>query len=136
MSFTVRNLMEEDYETLSKWWVFWWKKPVERKMLPDNLSDGIMIECNGVPVSAGFLYATSSSYLFWLEFIISSPSFKGKELREIALDHTVQVLLKLAKKAGAISVFSSIKHQSLINCYLRNGFIPGDKNMTNFHINL
>lgn len=131
MSFTVRNLEEKDYEALSEWWLFWWKTPVHRKMLPDDISNGIMVEYNNEPVFSGFLYNTSSSYLFWMEFIVSSPRFKDKELRNQGLDYTIKVLIELAKRAGAKTIFSSIQHKGLINKCVDNGFVETDKFMTN-----
>lgn len=135
MSFTVRHLKEEDYEILSNWWTFWWKKPVNRKILPDNISDGVMIEYKGTPVSAGFLYSTSSSSLFWMEFIITSNTFRDKILRQEAIDFNIKILIEIAKRAGAISIYSSIKNQNLINKYLDNGFTFGDKGMTSMVYN-
>ena len=135
MKFTVRNLEEKDYEILSEWWLFWWKTKVPRKMLPDNLSDGVMIEYNGIPVSAGFIYATSSRYLYWMEFIISSPTFRDKKLRKEALDFNIKVLIDIAKRGGALTIFSSIHHKGLISKCVENGFIETDKGMTNLIYN-
>lgn len=135
MEYTLRHLTENDYETLSGWWKFWWKQTVHRKALPDNMGDGIMISVDGEPACAGFLYATSSSHVFMMEFIISSNKIRDKEARKKALDYTVKCLIELAKKAGAISIFSSIKHPNLIKVYQENGFVVTDKSMTNMIYN-
>ena len=136
MGFTVRNLEEKDYEVLSEWWTFWWKQPVHRKMLPDDISNGIMVEYNGIPVSSGFIYNTSSKYLFWMEFIVSSPDFKDKVLRKESLNFTIQVLIEIAKRAGALTIFSSMQSESLISKCVDNGFIKTDKGMTNLIYNI
>lgn len=133
---TVRNLEEKDYKLLADWWTFWWKKPVERYALPDNLSDGILVCFNNVPICAGFIYRSSSSSLFWIEFIISSPKIKDKSLRNNSLDYLIKVLLELCKRAGAKVIFTSVKHPSLINKYIQNGFIKGDEGMSNFIFNV
>jgi hypothetical protein len=132
---TVRNLKEEDYKTLSDWWTFWWGKPVERYALPDDLSEGILILKNDIPICSGFIYRTSSSSLFWIEFIISNNEIKDKELRDSSLDYLLQVLLELCKRAGAKTIFTSVKHPSLIKKYIKNGFTKGDDGMTNFIYN-
>lgn len=135
MDFTLRHLNEEDYSFLSEWWKFWWKQPVKRFILPDDLGDGVLISVDGEPACAGFLYATSSSSMFMIEFIISSPKIKDKEARRLAVDYTIKTLLELAKKAGAVSVLSWVKNEHLMNKYLDNGFIRADIGMTNMVYN-
>lgn len=135
MEYTVRHLKEEDYTMLSEWWVFWWKKPVNRLALPDNMEDGILISVDGKPACAGFLYSTSASGVFIMEFIISNPKIKDKIARKQAIDFTIKCIIEQAKKAGAISILSWIKNEHLINKYLDHGFVYGDKSMTNMVFN-
>lgn len=135
MKYTLQHLEEKDYKVLAEWWEFWWKKKVPREALPDKLSDGILIKVDGVPACAGFLYATSSRYVFWMEFIISNPDIKDKEARAKSINFTVRSLIELAQKAGALSIFSSIKHPSLKEVYKRNGFIESETKMSNFVYN-
>lgn len=128
---SIRNLEEKDYKLLAEWWRFWWKNPVPRHALPDDISNGILVFFNNQPVCAGFIYKTSSSNLFWIEFVISSNKIKNKEIRANSLDYLIKVLIELCKRSGAKTIFSSVKHQSLINKYLENGFIKGDQGMIN-----
>jgi hypothetical protein len=132
---TVRNLKEEDYKILSDWWTFWWKTTVPRHMLPDDLSEGVLVLNNDIPICSGFIYRTSSSNLFWLEFVISNHKIKDKKIRDESLDYLLKILLELCKRAGAKTIFTSVKHPSLIDKYVKNGFIKGDDGMSNFIYN-
>lgn len=131
MNISVRNLEESDYETLANWWRFWWKRTVPRNILPDEISNGIIVFSENSPVCAGFLYRTSSSSLWWLEYVVSSPTVKDRGIREESLDVLIKTLIDLAEKSGAKIIFTSLKHNNLINRYLKHGFIYGDKNATN-----
>ena len=93
MEYTLRHLTEEDYNILAEWWLFWWKKPVVRQALPDNIGDGILISVNGEPACAGFLYSTSASKVFIMEFIISNPKIKDKEARKKVVDYTIKSII-------------------------------------------
>ncbi len=135
MEYSVRHLKEEDYSMLAEWWKLWRWTPVPREALPDNLEDGILISVNGEPACAGFLYSTSASKLFIMEFIISNPKIKDKEARKKAVDFTIKCIIEQAKKAGAVTILSWIKNEHLINKYLDNGFIYGDKGMNNMVFN-
>ncbi|QQV91507.1 hypothetical protein M1M25_gp071 [Tenacibaculum phage Gundel_1] len=135
MEYTLRHLTEEDYKMLAEWWKLWRWTPVPRVALPDNMEDGILISVNGEPACAGFLYSTSASKVFIMEFIISNPKIKDKEARKKVVDYTIKSIIELAKKAGAVTILSWIKNEHLINKYLDNGFIYGDKNMTNMVYN-
>ena len=61
-----RVLNENDWETLVSWWGAWpgWPEPPMRDFLPDNGTGGLMIEKNGIPIVAGFLYQTNSKVYF------------------------------------------------------------------------
>ena len=85
-----RQLKEEDWDTLQEWWSAWpeWKSP-PREFLPDNGTGGIMVEKNGRPIIAGFMYLTNSKGVL-LEYIVSDP-----EYRENDRDSAIELLLKL-----------------------------------------
>ena len=61
MKLTARRLTEEDYSTIVEWWKSWpeWE-PLSQEMLPENGTGGIIIEKEGEPIVAGFLYGTNS----------------------------------------------------------------------------
>ena len=52
-----RSLRESDWDTLVAWWSSWdgWSTP-GKDFLPGNGTGGIMVEKNGEPIVAGFIY--------------------------------------------------------------------------------
>ena len=61
MELNKRRLQHDDYDTIVEWWKSWpdWV-PLARNLLPENGTGGIMIERDGIPIVAGFLYSTNS----------------------------------------------------------------------------
>ena len=61
MKFNVRVLSESDYENiLVGWWRDWeWTPPV-KDFLPLDGVGGLIVEWDGTPVCAGFIYNTNS----------------------------------------------------------------------------
>ena len=56
-----RCLNEKDWDTLVEWWDTWpdWTTP-PRDFLPDNGTGGLMVEKDGLPIVAGFIYETNT----------------------------------------------------------------------------
>lgn len=136
MDYQIRQLKEEDYEMLYEWWKGWrWSVPPPRNILPDNLNEGIMVQHQNTDVCAGFLYSTSSSSMFYMEFIVSNPNVKDKDVRSKSLEYLIQGLLTLAEAAGASVVFTVSRNPSVLKKYEENGFIQGSKNSTEMVFN-
>ena len=78
MKLKARKLIHEDYDTIVEWWKSWpeWEA-LSRDLLPENGTGGIMIEREGKPLIAGFLYATNSN-ICWMEWIVSDPKQRDK----------------------------------------------------------
>jgi len=124
MEFSVRFLVETDYELLCRWWKAWrWDAP-PRDFLPQNGTGGIMVEKDGVPVVAGFVYFTNSA-VAWSEFIISNFDFKNKEDRKEAIKILILELTELAKSKGCKYVYTVVKNQNLKLAYQEMGFSNG-----------
>jgi len=79
---TFRTFKEGDYETCCDWWRWWWKGkiPVKKAFLPrDNRC--FMIESNGIPVAASFLYTDElMGYLTWT---VSNPEYRNPDRRQL-----------------------------------------------------
>ena len=116
-----RQLKEEDWDTLQKWWSAWpeWKSP-PREFLPDNGTGGIMVEKNDRPIIAGFMYLTNSKGVL-LEYIVSDP-----EYREDDRDSAVELLLNTAeqfvKNIGCKFMFTVTQHDKLIKAHEKLGW--------------
>lgn len=122
----IRNLVESDYDMLVEWWKKWRWTPPPRDFLPQNGTGGYMVEVDGIPVVAGFLYLTNSA-IAWNEFVISNFDYKNKEKRKEAICILIQELTELAKQCKAKYVYTVVKNQSLQNIYEEMGFSNGSQ---------
>jgi hypothetical protein len=120
MELKARSLNESDWETMSSWWK-WWRWPeVSKEVLPLNGLGGIMI-CKGEePVAAGFLYL-SNSKVAWLDWIISSPTYKESD-RKDALEMLINTLEDVAKQQGYTIIISITRSNSLIETHKKLGY--------------
>ena len=122
-----RVLNENDWETLVSWWGAWpgWPEPPMRDFLPDNGTGGLMIEKNGTPIVAGFLYQTNSKGIL-LEWIISNPKYRDKDRNE-AIEKLIVEAEKSAKEMGYIYMFTIGRHKSLISKHKKLGWFMDEK---------
>lgn len=127
--FKVRNLIESDYDNLLLgWWKAWrWTAP-PRDFLPKNGTGGVMVEKDGVPIVAGFLYLTNSA-IAWSEFIISDFQYKDID-RKQAVKIVIEELSVIAKQCGAKYIYTIVKNPSLQKIYEEMGFTNGSTKAT------
>ncbi len=123
MKLKARKLTHEDYDILVEWWKSWpnWE-PLSKDLLPENGTGGIMIEREGKPLIAGFLYATNSN-ICWMEWIVSDPKQKDKSK---AMSLLISSLEKWGKDAGFKVVFSIGRSKNLISEHKKLGYIVDD----------
>lgn len=126
--FKIRNTTENDYPTMCEWWKFFRFPIVDRDFLPDDISSGIMVEYQNQNLCSGFIYRTSSSSLFWCEFIVSSPNIKDKEVRKEGLRLLVNGLVYMAKEMGAKAIFTSLVNPNLVNVFEDCNFTKSKNN--------
>jgi len=122
----VRQLQPTDYEDiLVGWWKAWdWEAPV-RDFLPENGTGGMIVYDGDEPVCAGFLYITNSKAC-WVDWIISSRTYRKKPERAQALRMLIESLTNIGKELGYKFAYALIKHPSLIAVYQEMGYIKGD----------
>ena len=126
MELIVRQLSKNDYsDILVHWWNDWGWTPPPKEMLPNNGDGGLIIYDGNEPICAGFMYATNSSIAF-IEYIISSKTYKKKPQRRDAINLLVESLTDVSKDAGFKFAFATLKSKSLINTYMKNGYTRGD----------
>lgn len=125
MSFNVRPLNENDYDTLLVgWWKDWgWVAP-KKDFLPDDGKGGIIVLDGEEPICAGFMYTTNSS-VAWVDWIISSKTYRGEGRRE-AIKLLVETLTNICRNTGHKYSYALIKHPSLIDTYVDLGYIKAD----------
>jgi hypothetical protein len=122
----VRSYNPTDYNMLSVWWNAHKWPPMPEQFLPPT---GRVVEINGKPVCAGFLYKTDSAFA-WLEWLVSDPS-SGKMERSQALDSLIAALISDAQALGFQAIHTSARHPGLIDRYQAHGFVLADSQMTN-----
>jgi len=119
--FTIRNLKEDDYDTLCKWWKENKFPIVPRQILPDNGLGGIMVQVDNIDVCACFLYLTNSK-ICWLEYIVMDFQYKDKKNREKVKELAINQLRIFAKELGFEAMFTSVKNPNLVKTFETLGF--------------
>lgn len=93
----IRNFeFDKDYDTITDWW----HKHGSYPPRPDHLdpTNGLIVEEDGQPLCAGWLFATNSRIAFF-EFVVSNPEIR-KQKRAESLNLLIQEIQKLAKYLG------------------------------------
>jgi hypothetical protein len=123
MELNKRRLTLEDYATIVKWWASWpdWE-PLAQDLLPENGTGGIMIERNGIPVVAGFLYATNSK-IAWMEWIVGNPEERNKSE---AIELLISSLEEWGIEGGFEVILSIGRSKSLIDKHKKLGYKVDD----------
>jgi len=126
MALIIRPLNENDYDTiLSEWWRAWGWEPVERDFLPDDGKGGLMVLDDEEPVCAGYIYTTNSK-VAWVDWIISSDTYRKKPQRRKGLKLLIETLTDICKNTGHKYSYALIKNRSLIGIYEDLGYEKGD----------
>jgi hypothetical protein len=130
MGILVRQLNENDYDDiLVKWWNDWGLDAPARDFLPDDATSGLIVFDGDEPVCAGFIY-TMNAKVTWVEWIISSMTYRKKPERKECLDLLIYTLTQVCKIKGAKYVFSNNNNKHLIEVFTNSGYIKGCTNST------
>mgnify|MGYP003120734450 CR=1 FL=1 len=117
-----RQLREDDWETLQNWWSAWPEWPnMPKDMLPENGTGGLMVEKNGVPVVAGFIYLSNSKVAF-LEWVISNPDYREDDRNKI-IKTLITKSEDLVRGLGYKALFSFTQHKKLIEIHKELGWL-------------
>jgi len=116
-----RLLKDSDWETLCQWWESWpkWVNP-PKSFLPDNGKGGLMVEKEGRPIVAGFLYITNSDAVL-LEWIVSDPEYRDKD-RKDALEFLITSAEATCKGLGKKHMFTIGRNKHLIETHKKLGW--------------
>ena len=130
MGILVRQLNANDYDDiLVKWWQGWGLDAPARDFLPDDATSGLIVFDGDEPVCAGFIY-TMNAKVTWVEWIISSRTYRKKPERKECLDLLIYTLTQVCKIKGAKYVFSNNNNKHLIEVFTNSGYIKGCTNST------
>ena len=126
MEFQFRQLTEEDYDNiLLGWWEEWgWGAPT-KEFLPLNGTGGLIVFDGETPVCAGFIY-TTNSMVSWVDWIISSKTYRKKPQRSEAVKLLIEQLTNASEGSGSKYCYALLKHDGLIETYKEIGYIEGD----------
>jgi hypothetical protein len=125
MALIIRPLNENDYDTtLIEWWRNWGWEPVEKEFLPDNGKGGLMVLDDEEPVCAGFVYTTNSK-VAWVDWIVSSDTYRKKPERSEAIKLLVETLTNICRNTDHKYVYALIKNNSLVETYEDLGYVKG-----------
>lgn len=126
MKLNIRRLKESDWSTLTEWWDEWeeWNAPA-RDFLPDNGKGGLIVEKEGQPIVAGFLYMTNSKAVL-LEWIISDPDYRDND-REDALELLINGCENVCKDMGFNYMFTIGRNNNLIETHKNLGWHVDEK---------
>jgi hypothetical protein len=125
-SLTVRKLNSTDYENiLVGWWNDWGWTPPAKDFLPESGEGGIIVYIDEEPICAGFMYITNSS-VAWVDWIISSRTYREKILRRVALKTLIERLTHACSISGSKYIYALLKNQSLIKVYEEEGYAKSE----------
>ena len=122
MELNVRNLRDEDHKTISKWWKQWKWPIIPKENLPPT---GLMVEKNGTPIVAGFIYETNSDGVLF-EWVVSNPKYREKD-RKDAIEKLLIDAEDTIKAMGYKHIFSIGRNKHLINTHKKLGWFVDDK---------
>ena len=107
--------VEQDYNTLVKWWTDWKFGTVPKECLPP---DGIMIEIDGNPICAGGLYIGVGTQFAFMEWIVTDQRADKKAVHK-ALKMCIDAIMELAKSKGMKLVYTATKEKELHKRYVK-----------------
>ena len=118
MELNIRKLKQSDLTFIKKWWEAWpeWVSPAD-DFLPET---GVVVESNGKPVAAGFIYLTNAKVAL-LEWIVSDPEYREKN-RKQALELLITGAEGIIKDLGYKYSFSICRHKNLIETHKKLGW--------------
>ena len=115
-----RNFKKGDYETVCKWWKWWWgsfgAEPIRRGFLPKDKRCYI-IEKDGIPIASTFLILSYDiPAVAWSTYLVSNPKYKEKDRREI-IKTLITKVEEEAEKYGVLQLFTVCGDKHISDIY-------------------
>lgn len=121
----VRRIIEKDWEFLPEWWKGYegWEDQIPRDMLPEKGLGGFIVDKDGYPIGACFLWTSNAKTCFINGFVFN-PDYRDTDRKE-ALDTLIQFTTKFAGDMGYKYAWSWTSAPTLAEAFKDN-----DYNMT------
>ena len=117
-----REYTHEDYPLLMTWWKAHGWEGVPAAVLPKL---GMIIEADGRPIVAGFLYMDNSVGVSMLEWVVSNPDESGFSVIR-GIKALVGFMTERAYDLGYGVMLTSCRQSSLVRVYEASGFSKTD----------
>lgn len=125
MELNIRSIQETDWEMLQGWWKTWGWPEMSKDILPLDGLGGLIIEKQGRPIAAGFLYLTNSK-VAWTEWVVSDPTYREDDRTE-CLTMLVKGLEDVAISTGCKIILSVGRNKGLLNIHKELGYTVDEK---------
>lgn len=112
------------FKMIESWWESKNFPAPNPKFLPPT---GYLIECENLPICAGFLFKTDAKIAI-INHVVSTSVPMDKEIRSEALDLLIKTLIQKAERDGFLLVTASSNVERLNQRYEKLGFIKTDSN--------
>ena len=109
---TTRSIVSEDWKIFEKWFLGHGEGLPQRNLLPDNGLGGVIVEKDGRPIAATFIYQTNSVIAF-LDIGISDPYYKGRDRFEIG-NVLIKECVRRAEATGCEAVVTTTGNKGLL----------------------
>lgn len=123
-----RYFTDSDYKNIVKWWNFWRFPAPTLEMLSDI---GIIVSLDGVDIACGWLYTTNSA-MCHVEFIVSNPEVRDRDIRTVAINGLIDEICISSKELGYKFAYTTLTNKNLENKFMDCGFIKGSVNCTEY----
>jgi hypothetical protein len=123
MELIIRKLTEKDWDTLVNMWKMWpdWAKAIPTKeLLPENGTGGYIVEKDGIPIVASFLYTTNSK-VGWIEWTVSNKEYREDDRKE-ALELLISGIEHVARNSGCEIILSIGRSKGLMDTHKKLGY--------------
>lgn len=122
----LREYQPKDHAMLTRWWRAHGWPGVSKALLPKL---GLILENNGKPIVAGFIYMDNSVGVAFLEWVVGSPDATGKEIVG-GIGHLIDFAGQRVKQMGYGVLITATNKEALIRLYEKNGFQKTDEGLT------
>ena len=95
-----KALKESDWNMLQEWWDGWpgWTPP-DKEFLPENGTGGLIVEKDGKPIVAGFIFLGINLKIAYFGWIVSDPKYRNKD-RILAIEILIKKAEEFCKSVG------------------------------------